>query len=58
MYLIVKALFIGDYLKTIALQVMPDFLQSVWMNVLLLLIFAAISYLCTSFGEKGFLIVM
>lgn len=53
MYLAVKALFIGDYRKTIALQVMPDFLQSVWASLLVLLLFAVISYLATRLWRKG-----
>ncbi|MGO4500929.1 hypothetical protein AB4114_34280 [Paenibacillus sp. 2RAB27] len=53
MYLIVKALFIGDYRKPIALQVMPDFLQSVWVSLILLVLFAAISYWLTRLWRKG-----
>ncbi|CAH1195349.1 hypothetical protein PAECIP111891_00658 [Paenibacillus allorhizoplanae] len=53
MYLVVKALFIGDYRKPIALQVMPDFLQSVWVSLILLLLFAAISYGLTRLWRKG-----
>ncbi|CAN7542928.1 hypothetical protein LJR153_003914 [Paenibacillus sp. LjRoot153] len=53
MYLIVKALFIGDYRKQIALQVMPDFLQSVWASLFLLLLFALISYFITRLWRKG-----
>lgn len=53
MYLIVKALCIGDYRKPIALQVMPDFLQSVWLSLVLLLLFAGISYFITRLWRKG-----
>ncbi|OAS16443.1 hypothetical protein [Paenibacillus oryzisoli] len=53
MYLIVKALFLGDYRKPIALQVMPDFLQSVWWSLVLLLLFAGISYVLTRLWRKG-----
>ncbi|MDR6549924.1 hypothetical protein [Paenibacillus qinlingensis] len=53
MYLMVKALFIGDYRKSMALQVMPDFLQSVWAYLLLLAFFAVISYGVTRLWRRG-----
>ncbi|NQX58343.1 hypothetical protein [Paenibacillus qinlingensis] len=53
MYLIVKALFIGDYRKPIALQVMPEFLQSVWVSLIVLLLFAGISYGLTRLWRRG-----
>lgn len=53
MYLIIKALFIGDYRKPIALQVMPEFLQSVWVSLIILLLFAGISYGLTRLWRRG-----
>ncbi|KRE93375.1 hypothetical protein ASG89_07750 [Paenibacillus sp. Soil766] len=53
MYLSVKTLFIGDYRKPIALQVMPELLQSVWVSLILLLVIAGISYVLTRLWRKG-----
>lgn len=53
MYVGVKALFINDFRKDLALQVMPDALQSVWVHFLVLLLFAAISYVSTRLWRKG-----
>jgi hypothetical protein len=53
MYLAVKAAFISDFRKNLALQVMPDMLQSIWFHLLVLIIFAAISYVSTRIWRTG-----
>ncbi|OCT13439.1 hypothetical protein A8709_17685 [Paenibacillus pectinilyticus] len=53
MYLAVKALLINDYRKPLALQVMPDNLQAVWVHLIILAGMAAITYMFTRFWRKG-----
>lgn len=53
MYVVVKALLIGDYRGTAALQVMPDFLQPVWVNLILLIVFAVLTYVFTRIWRNG-----
>ncbi|NOV03703.1 hypothetical protein [Paenibacillus planticolens] len=53
LYIVVKALFIGDYRKAAALQVMPDFLQPVWVHLMLLIAFAVLAYVSTRIWRNG-----
>lgn len=53
MYLGVKALFIGDYRKATALQVMPDALQPILVYLCILIIMALLAYVCTRVWRKG-----
>ncbi|NEW04953.1 hypothetical protein GK047_02835 [Paenibacillus sp. SYP-B3998] len=53
MYFVVKVLLINDYRKPLALQVMPDFLQSTWGYLLLYLIFGVLAYAFTRIWRKG-----
>lgn len=53
MYLGVKALFIGDYRKATALQVMPDALQPILVYLCMLIVMAVLAYFCTRVWRKG-----
>jgi hypothetical protein len=53
MYLGVKVLFIGDYRKVTALQVMPDALQPILVYFCMLIIMALLAYVCTRVWRKG-----
>ncbi|MBD0378911.1 hypothetical protein [Paenibacillus sedimenti] len=53
MYLAAKALFIGDYRKATALQVMPPALQSLLAYFAILTLFAAIAYAVTRVWRRG-----
>lgn len=53
MYLCVKALFIRDYRKASALQVMPEALQPILVYLCILIIMALLAYVCTRVWRKG-----
>lgn len=53
MYIGVKALLISDYRETAALQVMPDFLQPVWVNLILLMLISVLTYAFTRIWRSG-----
>ncbi|MGQ7887621.1 hypothetical protein [Paenibacillus sp. WC2504] len=53
MYIVVKALFIQDYRKAVALQVMPEALQPILVYLCMLIITALLAYVSTRQWRKG-----